>query len=154
MFAFLPDFVWFLVAGVVGAFGVSIGRTLGEKVIPHFPDMPLLMGQLIDWGKPEPEAKARIMGRYLHLSLGAFWGLMFGILVGKQFFFVEFTLVSGIMFGIIPWLFLMLVLMPLTGSGFFGLKISGYRWATALVLKVIYGAVLGGLLSIFITQQF
>lgn len=154
MFNFLPDFVFYLIAGVIGAFGISAGRWFGQKYIPHFPDMPLLLGRLIDWGKPEPEKTARVMGRYLHLTLGALWGLVFGLLVEQQFFFVEFTIVSGILFSVIPWLFLVIVLMPLVKKGFFGTKINGYQWLTSLVLYVVYGAVVGGLLSIFISQQF
>ena len=73
---------------------------------------------------------------------------------GKQFFFVEFTVVSGILFGILPWLFLMTVFMPILGKGFFGVKISGYQWLLSLVLHVAYGAVLGFLLSLFINQPF
>jgi len=154
MFNFLPDFIFYLIAGVIGAFAVSSGRWFGEKYIPHFPDMPLILGQLIDFGKPESRPTARIMGRYLHLTLGALWGLAYGLLVQQQLFFVEFTPVSGLIFAILPWLFLMVVLMPLTGSGFFGVKISGYRWLTALILHFIYGLVLGALLSVFISQQF
>ena len=150
----LPDFMFYLIGGVIAAFFVSAGRTFGVKYIPNYPDMPLLFGQLIDWGKPEPEHTARIMGRYLHLATGALWGLLFGWLVTKQLFFVEFTVVSGILFGILPWLFLMTVLMPILGKGFFGVKISGYQWLLALLLHMVYGAVLGLLLSLFINQPF
>lgn len=150
----LPDFVFYLIAGIIGAFFVSAGRSFGKKYIPNYPDMPLLVGQLIDLGKPEPTKTARVMGRYLHLTAGALWGLLFGWLVIKQFFFVDFTMVSGILFGILPWLFLMLVLMPILGKGFFGVKISGYQWLLSLILHLVYGAVLGGLLMFFIAEPF
>lgn len=150
----LPDFVFYLIAGVIAAFFISIGRTFGKKYIPNYPDMPFLFGQLVDWGKPEPRHTARVMGRYLHLTTGAFWGLLFGWLVGKQFFFVEFTVASGILFSIIPWLFLMLVFMPLAKKGFFGVKISGYQWILSLLLHFAYGAILGGLLAFFIQNPF
>ena len=120
----LPNFVFYLIAGAIGAFGISIGRFFFHKYIPNFPDVPLVLGRLIDWGKPEPEHIARTLGSYLHVTLGALWGLVFGQLVEGQFFLVEFTVVSGVLFAIIPWLFLMVVLFPLAGKGFFGIKIS------------------------------
>jgi hypothetical protein len=150
----LPNFLFYLIAGVIGAFAISFGRWLGEKFIPNFPDMPLLLGRLIDWGKPEPEHTARVMGGYLHLTTGALWGLLFGIVVEKQFFLVELNIAQGIMFAAIPWIFLMVVIMPLARGGFFGLKAAKYFWLTSLALHALYGAVLGGLLSIFINKPF
>lgn len=150
----LPNFVFYLIAGAVGAFGISIGRFFLHAYVPNFPDMPLVLGRIIDWGKPEPEHTARVMGSYLHLTLGAIWGLLFGILVERQFFFVEFTAVSGILFAIIPWLFLMIVLFPLAGKGFFGIKISKYQWLLALFLHIFYGAIVAVLISAFVQKPF
>jgi len=150
----LPDFVFYLISGAIAAFCISVGRIIGEKYIPNFPDMPLLLGRLIDWGKPEPAPAKRVLGRYLHLGSGALWGLFYGVLVEQQFFFVEFTVVSGVMFAVIPWLFLMVVLLPLTGSGFFGVKISAYQWLLGLSLHVIYGVVLGLLSAMFTGYKF
>lgn len=106
----LPNFVFYLIAGVIGAFAVSGGRWVGHKYIPHFPDMPLMLGQILARGKSEKTI--RVTGRYMHLVTGALWGSVFGWLVGQQFFFVEFTIVSGLLFGILPWLFLMIVIHP------------------------------------------
>lgn len=150
----MPTFVYYLIAGAIGAFCISIGRVIGQKYIPHFPDMPLLLSRIIDWGKPEPQRVARVLGQYVHLGVGSLWGLLYGILVGRQFFFLEFSAVQGMIFGIIPWLFLMVVVMPFLKQGFFAIKISGYQWFAALVLHLIYGGVMGFLLSIFINRPF
>lgn len=150
----LPNFVLYLISGAIGAFTISAGRWFGQKYIANFPDIPLILSRLVDWGKPEPERVARIMGSYLHLTLGALWALLFGLLVERQFFFVEFTPVSGVMFGVLPWLFLMLVLLPLARSRFGKVKITGYYWVIAFLLHLLYGLVVGFLLSIFIPQQF
>ena len=123
----LPNFVFYLIAGVFGAFGVSLGRWLGEKLMPDFPDMPLLLSRLIDWGKPEPEKTARVMGSYFHLITGSLWGLAFGLIVEKQFFLVEFNIFQGMMFAVLPWLFLMVIVMPLVKGGFFAFKINKYH---------------------------
>lgn len=150
----LPNFVFYLIAGAIGAFGISAGRFFLHTYIPNFPDMPLALGRIVDWGKPEPEHVARIMGSYLHLTLGAFFGLLFGILVERQFFFVQFSVVSGVLFAVIPWLFLMAVLFPLAGKGFFGTKISGYQWLLALFLHMSYGAIIALLISVFVQKPF
>ena len=142
----MPNFVFYLIAGAVSAFVMSIGRIIARKYISKFPDMPLFLGRLIDFGKPEPENVVRIMGDYQHLSMGALWGLLFGTLVDKQFFFAEFNIVQGLIFAIIPWLFLMIVLMPLAKRGFFGAKISGFWWLKSLALHAAYGAALGSIL--------
>jgi hypothetical protein len=148
----LPSFVFYLIAGVLGAFCVSIGRSIGQKFIPHFPDMPFMVGSIIAKGRKE--RTVRIVGRYMHLGIGALWGVVYGTLVDRQMFFLEFSVAQGIIFSIIPWLFLMAVVTPLAGGGFFGFKINNYRWATSLVLKIIYGTALGFLLSIFINKPF
>lgn len=150
----LPDFVWYLISGAIAAFCISAGRTIGQKYIPHFPDIPLMLGGLLDWGKPEPRVTRRVLGRYLHLGSGALWGLLYGILVEQQFFFVEFTIISGILFAIIPWFFFMVVLLPLAGGGFFGAKINKYQWFAGLLLYVVFGTVLGVLTSFFTGYRF
>lgn len=148
----LPDFVFYLISGVIAAFSMSWGRWLARNHIHHFPDVPLTLGRLLIKGKSEKVT--RVTGRYINLTSGALWGLLFGILVSRQFFFVELTVIQGLLFGIIPWLFFMLAVKPLTGGGFFALKVGKYRWLTALVLHLVYGAVLGALLSFFISTKF
>ncbi len=150
----MPDFVYYLISGAVGALGISIGHSIGEKYIPYFPDMALILSRIIDWGKPEPEKTARIIGRYAHLLMGALWGLLYGILVDQQFFFLEFNVVQGMIFSLIPWLVLMTIVMPALKQGFFASKINKYQWLAGLFLHLLYGAVLGFLLSIFTNTSF
>ena len=49
----------------------------------------------------------------------------------------------GIMFGIISWLIMMLVLMPMAGAGLFGINMGIMASVMTLVLHLIFGAVLG-----------
>lgn len=150
----MPNFVYYLIAGAIGAFCISIGRAIGQRYIPHFPDMPLILSRILDWGKPEPERVARVLGSCAHLIMGSLWGFLYGILVDKQIFLLEFSVVQGMIFGLIPWLFLMTVVMPILGKGLFALKINKYQWLAGLVLHLIYGSVLGFLLSVFINRPF
>lgn len=150
----MPNFVYYLIAGAIGAFCISAGRWLGQKYVPNFPDMPLILSRIIDWGKPEPKKVARVLGSYVHLGVGSLWGLLYGIVVDKQFFLLEFNVVQGMIFSLLPWLFLMAVVMPVLGQGFFALKINKYQWFAGLILHLIYGAIVGLLLSVFINRPF
>jgi hypothetical protein len=50
---------------------------------------------------------------------------------------------SGVLFGVIAWLFMMLVIMPAAGDGYFGFQVSHIAPIIMLVQQVLYGAVLG-----------
>lgn len=145
----LPDFVLYLIAGALGAYSISVFRWLGEKYVKGFPDIPLLLGRIIDWGKPEPKRVARVMGSGLHLGTGALWGFIFGTLVANGIFFSNFGIFEGVLFAIAPLMFFLLVLLPLGKGGLFGLAIDKYHWLLAVPMHIVFGMVLGGFLAIF-----
>ena len=146
----LPDFAGYLIAGAIGAYGISVCRWFAEKYIKDFPDIPLLLGRIIDWGKPEPKKIARVMGRALHLGTGALWGFIFGKLVENGIFFSNFGLLEGVLFSILPWVFFMVVLMPLAKGGIFGIKIGRFQWLIALGMHIVFGSILGLFLQAFL----
>ncbi len=49
----------------------------------------------------------------------------------------------GIMLGVIGWLIMMVMLMPMAGAGFFGMNMGIMAPMMTLVLHLIFGAVLG-----------
>jgi len=49
----------------------------------------------------------------------------------------------GVMLGVIGWLIMMLVLMPMVGAGLFGMNMGIMASMMTLVLHLIFGAVLG-----------
>jgi len=49
----------------------------------------------------------------------------------------------GVMIGVIGWLIMMVVLMPMAGAGLFGMNMGVMAPMMTLVLHVIFGAVLG-----------
>ena len=49
----------------------------------------------------------------------------------------------GVMLGVIGWLIMMLVLMPMAGAGMFGMNMGVMAPMMTLVLHLIFGAVLG-----------
>jgi uncharacterized membrane protein YagU involved in acid resistance len=70
------------------------------------------------------------------------WGVLFAFLAPKLPG-VSFWL-KGVYFGIVAWVLMMVVVMPMAGAGFFGMKFGMVAPVMTLVLHLIYGAVLGG----------
>lgn len=50
---------------------------------------------------------------------------------------------KGVLFGIGAWILMMIAVMPMAGTGFFGMKLGIMAPTMILVLHVIFGAVLG-----------
>ena len=85
---------------------------------------------------------APAVGWIAHFMIGMIaWGIGFvlvsGVLPGRS------NLTKGISFGIAAWAMMMLLIMPMAGAGFFGLKMGMMAPVMTLMLHVIYGAVLG-----------
>lgn len=83
-----------------------------------------------------------VMGWVGHFAIGSIlWGVLFAVLYsrlpGGQGW------VRGVVFGLMAWLAMMLLFLPVAGYGFFGLAIGWPVAGLTLVLHVIYGAVLG-----------
>ncbi len=51
--------------------------------------------------------------------------------------------VSGIIIGVLGWLMMMLVLMPMAGAGLFAMSMGAMAPVMTLVLHLVFGAVLG-----------
>lgn len=83
-----------------------------------------------------------ISGWLGHFVIGALiWGTLFAIIYRGLPSGVG--LIKGLAFGVLAWLAMMLVFLPLVGAGFFGLAIGWPVAVAALVLHLIYGSVLG-----------
>lgn len=83
------------------------------------------------------------MGWVAHFLIGAVCGIVFAIAFGAV---AKGAAVGrGIALGIIGWLVMMIVLMPMAGGGLFGLAMPPGMMApvATLVLHGIFGAVLG-----------
>ena len=85
---------------------------------------------------------APLVGWVIHFMIGVIgWGvgfaIVFKVLPGSS------NLTKGINFGVAAWYLMMLVVMPMTGVGLFGLKMGMMAPVMTLTLHAIYGAVLG-----------
>ncbi|HUV33243.1 MAG TPA: DUF6789 family protein [Devosiaceae bacterium] len=52
--------------------------------------------------------------------------------------------VKGVAFGVIAWLAMMILVMPMAGAGLFGLTLGIMAPVATLALHLVFGAVLGG----------
>ncbi len=81
----------------------------------------------------------------MHFIIGTVvWGGGFSII---QSALPGSSIVKGIVFGVGAWLIMMLVVMPMTGEGLFGLNIGPHATLATLMLHIVYGAVLGSVFS-------
>jgi len=74
----------------------------------------------------------------MHLMIGSFYGFVFGFLVQNEIFF-ELSGISGVIFGLILWSFMMIIILPMRGLGFFGLARDKRIWVAALLGHLVYG---------------
>lgn len=83
------------------------------------------------------------MGWIAHFLIGsAVWGSLFALLSphlqGGGFW------LKGVILSIAPWLLMMIAVMPMTESGFFGIALGTVIPVMTLMLHAFFGAVLGG----------
>jgi len=92
-----------------------------------------------DLGLPVPMA-----GWLWHFIVGAFWwGPLFAIMV--PILPGQLMWQKGAYFGFGASLLIMLMVMPLAGAGWFGMKLSPLQPIVTLLLHLVYGAVLGAM---------
>jgi len=68
---------------------------------------------------------------------GGGFALLYNVIPGSN------ALVKGIVYGIVAWLVLMLIVMPLAGVGLFGLSLGVMAPVIILAFHIVFGAVLG-----------
>ncbi|MDR1994994.1 DUF6789 family protein [Azonexus sp.] len=83
-----------------------------------------------------------IIGWLMHFMIGTvLWGILFALiyqrLPGRD------ALTKGLSFSVLAWLLMMLLPMPMSGAGVFGLNLGMMVPVMTLVLHLIWGAVLG-----------
>ena len=82
------------------------------------------------------------MGWIGHFMVGTVvWGGGFAIL--NEYIPGGSMIGKGIVFGVIAWLLMMIMIMPMAGAGLFGMNMGMMAPVMTLVLHVIFGAVLG-----------
>lgn len=130
-----------MLAGFVATVVLSVMMLVKSMmgVMPGLDMIQMLTGMGHDvMGLPANPA----VGWMLHFLIGTvFWGigfaLLYKVLPGGG------PVVKGIVFGVLAWVLMMLIPMPMAGAGLFGMKMGMMAPVMTLVLHVIWGAVLG-----------
>jgi uncharacterized membrane protein YagU involved in acid resistance len=85
-------------------------------------------------------------GWLIHFLIGTvLWGFLFALLYdrlpGSQ------AIAKGMSFGVLAWVLMMILAMPMAGAGLFGVKLGMMAPVMTLILHLIWGAVLGFVFS-------
>jgi uncharacterized membrane protein YagU involved in acid resistance len=76
-----------------------------------------------------------------HFAIGTVaWGILYALIHRSL---PGGALMKGAVFGVLAWLAMMVLFMPLAGHGFFAMKLGMMAMVGTLVLHLIYGMVLG-----------
>lgn len=82
------------------------------------------------------------IGWVLHFVIGsAIWGVLFALFYEKLP--GTSALPKAVSFGVLAWLLMMVVVMPMAGKGLFGLGIGIMATMATLMLHLVWGLVLG-----------
>ncbi|TAL97448.1 MAG: hypothetical protein EPN69_01100 [Rhodanobacter sp.] len=130
-----------MIAGFVATVVLSVLMLLKSMmgVMPGLDIAGMLAGMAHNMmGLPASPA----VGWMLHFLIGTVvWGIGFALLYkalpGGG------PVVKGIVFGVLAWLAMMLIPMPMAGAGLFGMHLGMMAPVMTLVLHLIWGAVLG-----------
>ncbi|PKL95824.1 MAG: hypothetical protein CVV18_04005 [Gammaproteobacteria bacterium HGW-Gammaproteobacteria-8] len=124
-----------IIAGLVATIVLSVLMYMKGMmgVMPELDIISMLAGKM---------GGSAMMGWVAHFMIGALaYGLGFAIIGGKLP--GGSSAVRGIVLGIIGWLMMMVVLMPMMGAGMFAMNMGMMAPVATLMLHVIFGAVLG-----------
>ena len=130
----------FLVAAALTGFFATVLMTITIMLIRvvgnvHM-SIPLMLGSMVF--PNAGMAWQRRIGMTMHLMIGSLYGLVFGLFVQNELFF-DLNGLSGMIFGVILWSFMMFVVLPMRGLGFFGMAGDKRIWVTVLVGYLVYG---------------
>jgi len=93
---------------------------------------------------------SRAMGWLVHFIVGTvMYGGFFAWVLVPLLSDVQYWLV-GVVLGIIGWLIAMVVMMPMGGKGFFGIKLGMMGPVMSFIMHVFFGAILGWVYGLMI----
>lgn len=125
---------WGVLATVVMSIPMIIGMATGVAPMPE-PIPKALVTLIFGNGLPTPLLMALAAGS--HLAYGGFFGAVLAVL------FPNAGLKEGLILGVLLWLLMEFVVLPVLGWGVFGTAITPTIAVATLVLHLLYGATLG-----------
>jgi len=131
------------VATLIMTVFMMIGKATGMAPI----DIISALGNKCVFFKPSAKQK-KMLGMIRHFLAGIIFAIVYQLLVANQFYLTDFSYQTGLLFALLPWLLMMLFMMPMMGMGLLGLKKSPKILVMTLLLHLIYGASLGYLAAL------
>ncbi len=130
-----------IVAGFIATVVLSILMLIKSMmgVLPALDLIAMLSGMGNRW-MHLPDTP--MVGWIIHFMIGTLlWGIVFALvykpLPGNS------PVAKGMVFGVLAWLPMMLIAMPMAGAGLFGIQLGLMAPMMTLVLHLMWGAVLG-----------
>lgn len=135
----MSRFVAGLLAGTIATAVVSILMVLELTLGPGV-QLSFIEALAEAFARQFDTSRNLALGWLAHLVIGTLgWGSLYALINPGS---TGASLSRGVQFGLIIWLLMMVVLMPLAGKGLFGLENGGLFMLVALVQHLIYGIVL------------
>jgi hypothetical protein len=134
-----------MLAGFVATVALSVLMVIKAMmgIMPEL-DIAEMLAKMM--GSPD----APILGWVGHFMIGTIgYGIAFSYLAGRL---PGSFVVQGVIVGILGWMVMMIVVMPMAGAGLFGLNFGIMAPMMTLMLHIIFGAVLGWTFSRGATQ--
>ena len=125
-----------IIGGFVGSADLAVVFVM-KNMMGMLPEMDIIVMLSAMMGMPA------IIGWVAHFMIGSIaWGGIYSIANdaipgGSQ-------IAKGVVVGLAAWLMMMIIVMPMAGGGFFGMKFGMMGPGMTLVLHIIFGAVMGG----------
>ena len=122
-----------VIAGLVATVVLSVMMVLKGMmgVMPELDIISMLASMM---------GASALVGWLMHFMVGVGYGVAFSQI---NAFLPGCLTVKGIIIGVLGWLVMMLMLMPMMGAGMFAMKMGMMAPVMTLVLHIIFGAVLG-----------
>ncbi len=130
-----------MMAGLAATFVLSL-LELTKGMLPQLETIRFLENVAIATAHVTGLPELPMAGWLWHFIIGVLWwgglfGFMLPLLPGRR------TWIKGAVFGLIAGLLVLLMVMPLAGAGYFGMRLSWLDPLVSMVYHVIYGVVLG-----------
>ncbi|MGC8536996.1 MAG: DUF6789 family protein [Rhizomicrobium sp.] len=132
----MPMIMRGMIAGLVATLALS-ALMMMKTMMGMMPQLNIITMLSAMAGTQSP-----LVGWLIHVVIGTFvWGTLFAVVQG----WLPGTTATmrGVVFGILAWLMMMIVVMPMAGVGVFGLKFGIAAPVMTLMLHIVYGATLG-----------
>ena len=123
-------------AGIIGgivsaAWGLLVSPILGTDPIA---ETRLAAGALLGAAATAPGSAPLIIGALSHMAVSIAWGVVFALFCGGRS--AGATLAAAVPFGIVVWIAMFHVVLPLLGAAWI---VAGFSTARAMTEHVVYG---------------